>query len=242
MGTKGIRRAAIRESRHYAFDGRDFPCIILAAMESRPNCTAKAALSAFPAATLLVALSVHFLDQPIALAVGGLIRSHELLARYTGNLPDLLLPLVLLLSAGMWAAYFRRVHGGHRDDRAHFHRLAGTALPAAFALKTALKYLFGRVETRAWLESPEVHTFLWFRGGESHTGFPSGHMTVFAALAAASWIFLPRTRFLGAAVLTLLGAALILTDYHFLGDVIAGAYLGWAVVAAICRALEKRPV
>jgi membrane-associated phospholipid phosphatase len=209
-------------------------------MESRPNCFAKASLYAFPAAVLVVAGSVYFLDEPIALSVGQLIRSNAFLSRYTNNLPDVLLPSVLLLSAAMWIAYLRRVREGIRDDQTRFYRIAGTALPAAFLLKTALKYVFGRVNTRAWLEHPAVHAFLWFRGGEGHTGFPSGHMTVFAVLAFASGIFFPRTRIYCAGLLLVLGSALILTDYHFLADVIAGAYLGWAVVAVTCRALERR--
>ncbi len=192
-------------------------------MKRTPDCTAKASLYVFPATALAVAASVSFLDQPIALAMSRLMRTSELLARYGGSLPDLLLPAVLLLSAWMWLAYARRVRSGIRDDRTRFHRLAGTALPAAFVLKTVLKYLFGRVNTRAWLEHPAVHTFLWFRGNESHTGFPSGHMTVFATLAVACWIFFPRARVACVVFLLLLGSALILTNYHFLADVVAGA-------------------
>ena len=209
-------------------------------MESRVNCLAKASLYSLPAAALAVAGSVCFLDEPIALAVDRLIRSHALLGRYTRNIPDVLLPVVLLLSSGMWIAYIRRVRVGIRDDRARFHMIAGTALPAAFFLKTALKYVFGRINTRAWLEHPAAHAFLWFRGAEGHDGFPSGHMTVFAALAVALWIFFPRTRFFCAFLLLVLGSALTLTNYHFLADVIAGAYLGWVVVAVTCRAVERR--
>ena len=209
-------------------------------MERVRNRNAGASLYTFGATTLAVAGSVMFLDEPISLAVGRLMQSHGFLARYGGNLPDLLLPAVLLLSAWMWIAYVHRVRRGVLDDRTRFHLVAGTALPAAFLLKTALKFVFGRINTRAWMESPAVPSFLWFRGGEAHAGFPSGHMTVFAALAVAAWYFFPRARVACAALLLALGSALILTNYHFLADVIAGAYLGWAVAAVTCLALEKR--
>ncbi len=208
-------------------------------MESRTNFVVKAFLFTLPAAALVVA-SVQFLDEPIALAVGRLIRSHPVLARYTSDIPDLLLPTVLLLSAAMWIGYARRIRSGIRDERTRYYRLTGAALPAAFFLKTVLKYVFGRINTRTWLENPATNAFLWFQGGDRNMGFPSGHMTVFAALAAASWIFFPRTRPFCAILLLALGSALILTDYHFLADVIAGAYFGWAVVAVARRALETK--
>lgn len=209
-------------------------------MQKRPDCGAKATLYSFPAATLAVVASVFFLDQPIALAVDRGLRTNELLVHYTARIPDLLLPVVLLFSAGAWFAYLRRVRSGVYDDRTRFHRLVGTALPVAFVLKAALKYVFGRINTRAWLEHPAVNGFLWFRGADGHSGFPSGHMTVFAALAAAAWIFFPGMRGYCALVLGILGAALILSNYHFLADLIAGAYLGWAIVAVTCWALERR--
>jgi membrane-associated phospholipid phosphatase len=209
-------------------------------MQKRPDCGTKAAIYSFPAATLAVVASLFLFDEPIALAVDRGLRSNELLMRYTDRIPDLLLPAVLLFSAGAWFAYLRRVRSGIHDDRTRFHRLVGTGLPVAFVLKGALKYVFGRIETRAWLDHPAVNDFLWFRGADGHSGFPSGHMTVFAALAAAVWIFFPTMRLYCALGLGILGLALILSNYHFLADVIAGAYLGWVVIAMTCWSLESR--
>jgi membrane-associated phospholipid phosphatase len=183
----------------------------------------------------LVVLSDRFLDERIALSVYRLIGSHSLLSRYFKNIPDLLLPFVLLLSAVMWVSYLRRLHSGIRDDRTWFFRLSGCALPIAYVLKILFKHVFGRITTRAWLENPTANTFHWFHGGGQYSGFPSGHMVVFTSLAGACWIFFPRYR-LACISLTLgLGIALIATDYHFLSDVIAGGYLGLVVVAATHR-------
>jgi len=209
-------------------------------MEKTLNCGAKATLYGLPVVALAVVGSVFLLDEPIALAVDRGLRSNELFAQYSDRIPDLLLPAVLLFSAGAWVAYFRRVRRGIRDERTRFHRLAGTAVPAAFVLKVALKHVFGRVNTRAWVEHPAANGFLWFRGADGHTGFPSGHMTVFAALAAAVWVFFPGMRAYCVLLLAALGAALIVTNYHFLADVVSGTYLGWAVAAVTCWSLEKR--
>jgi membrane-associated phospholipid phosphatase len=211
-------------------------------MKTDADCLAKTALYAFPAVLALVVVCVQFLDQPVALEIARVIRSNDLLSRHTANLPDVLPPGVLLFSAGAWAAYLRRTRDAIHDERTAFYRLAGTALPAVFFLKAAMKFAFGRINTRSWIEQPAAHTFLWFRGVDDHTAFPSGHMAVFAALAAAFWIFFPRTRTPGLVFLSLLGAALVVTDYHFVSDVVAGGYLGLAVAAVACRILEGRPV
>jgi membrane-associated phospholipid phosphatase len=194
-------------------------------------------LRGFLLTATLVVLSYHFLDERIALSVYRLIRSHWVLSRYTNDIPDLLLPGVLFLSAVMWVSYIRRLRSGIRDDRTWFFRLPGCALPIAYALKILLKHIFGRITTRAWLGNPTANTFHWFHGGGQYDGFPSGHMVVFTSLAGACWIFFPRYR-LACVSLTLgLGVALIATDYHFLSDVIAGGYLGLVVIAGTHRSL-----
>ncbi len=208
-------------------------------METRTNPLTKPSLRGLPAVLPAVAVCVFFLDEPIALSIDRLRRSNSLLDHYTSNIPDLLLPIVLVLSAGMWIAWFVLVRMGIRDDRAAFCRLGGTVLPVSYILRAALKALFGRIETRAWLNHPIPLDSQWFRAGNDSGGFPSGHMMVFAALAAACWVFFPRARAGCASFLLLLGSALVATNYHFLGDVIAGGYLGLAVTAAAFGSLEK---
>jgi len=138
----------------------------------------------------------------------------------------------------MWAARFLRVRRGIRDTRAEVYRLAGLVLPLSFLAKTALKFLFGRVETRVWLKEPSAG-LLWCRPGEGHLGFPSGHMAVFAALAAACWLCYPRLLVPCLLFLLFLCAALVVTDHHFLSDTVAGGYLGLAVAAATAVSLER---
>jgi len=204
------------------------------------NATRKIRLSAvgFLVTVLLVGISHGFLDERIARAVYRLLRSDPLLSHYTSNIPDLLLPAVLVLSSAMWIAYLRQVRRGSRDDRSRFFLLAGTALPLAYVTKWILKHVFGRLNARIWLENPSDLSFHWFHGGGGYSGFPSGHMAVFTTLAAACWFFLPRYRVACLSGVFALGVALIATDYHFLSDVIAGGYLGYAILAGTDRGLE----
>lgn len=208
-------------------------------METPAIPLSKRALRILPAVVLSVAAIAFFLDEPIALAVEAVLRSDPVLAAYADDIPDLLLPFVLLLSAAMWTARHLRIRRGLRDARADFYRLCGTALPVSYIAKTVFKFLFGRIETRVWLKAPAADP-RWFHPGEGHAGFPSGHMAVFAALAAACWIFYPRAKGACLFLLLLLGAALLATNYHFLSDVVAGGYLGLAVAALTFELLARR--
>jgi membrane-associated phospholipid phosphatase len=101
-----------------------------------------------------------------------------------------------------------------------------------------LKHLFGRMNTRAWLENPVDRSFHWFHGGGEYSSFPSGHMAVFTTLAVACWLIFPKYRAACLAAIVGLGIALIATDNHFLSDVIAGGYLGLVVLVGTDRSLE----
>ena len=204
------------------------------------NAPGKIQLSAggFLFAAILVVLSSKFLDAGIALWFDHLLRSDPRLSRYTSGIPDLLLPAVLVLSGVLWAMYLRRVRRGSRDDKTRFFLLSGTALPVAYVTKLMLKYLFGRMNTQAWLENPVDRSFHWFHGGGEYSSFPSGHMAVFTTMAVACWLFFPKYRATCLAAIVGLGIALIATDYHFLSDVIAGEYLGLVVLVGTDRSLE----
>ena len=194
------------------------------------------------AGLLFVAAAVFFsfrhLDAPVARTVKAYLHANAPLARATANIPDLLLLLVCVGTAVMWVDYFRQRRNGGSEIRQRFLRLAATATPAAFILKSILQGICGRVKTRSWPASDAPPGFAWLSGDG---GFPSGHMLVFTAFFTAIGRHYPRYRLPAAILLFLLAAALILTDYHFLSDVIAGAYLGFLVSAAAGRLLDHFP-
>ncbi len=194
-------------------------------------------LSLLPLAAVLVCIA--FLDRGIALAVMRMLRSSSVLHRATADMPDLLLLVVCAGTAFMWVAYFFLARRNGHNERTRFLRLAATATPIAFVAKDLLKFVFGRINTRAWLKGGGPIDFQFFHGTGDRSGFPSGHMMVFTAFFAAVWHYYPRHRPLAAVFLLLLGAALIATDYHFLSDVIAGAYAGVLVTLLSRRCLTK---
>jgi membrane-associated phospholipid phosphatase len=193
----------------------------------------------FPLIVLAVLASWRFLDARIALAAMELLKSSDLLQAGASNIPDVLFLLVCFGSCLLWGNYLILRRRGIINEHARFSQLAGSAILVAYFLKGLFKYVFGRINTRVWLANQVSYDFHWFNGGADYSGFPSGHMAVFTAFFAATWFCYPRYRSISIGLTLVLAVALIVTDYHFLSDVIAGAYLGLITTCLIKIFLEK---
>lgn len=178
---------------------------------------------------LLVLCSYFYLDARTALFVNRAWMSHARLAVFSSNIPDFLFPIVCLITGIAWTAYLYLTHKGIYDTHTRFFQLVAITIPLTFFLKSTLKHAVGRIDTRFWLRHPGFKEFHWFHGGGNYNSFPSGHMAVFMALVIALWRFYPRYHSAYFGFLLALALALIMTDYHFISDVIAGAYLGFLV-------------
>lgn len=177
----------------------------------------------------MVTGSYYFLDARIALFCKNIWSSNPRLSIFSMNIPDMLFPIVCLITGSAWAAYFYHSRKGIFNIHTRFFQLIAISIPVAFFLKAVLKQVFGRIDTRFWLRYPRSIEFHWFHGGGNHGSFPSGHMAVFAALVFALWRYYPRLRPGYIVFLSVLATALIMTNYHFVGDVIFGLYLGYFV-------------
>ncbi len=183
-------------------------------------------------------ISIHFLDTGVAARIMIIIRSIRPLHTATENIPDFLSAIVVGGTILMWIIYLFRFVKKKIDVKEKFLRLAATTLPLSYLIKMMLQIIFGRISPRDWLihhESP-VFKFFNFHGGGS---FPSGHMTVFVAFGTSLILYFPKFRKLVTIILALLAFALIATDYHFISDVIAGAYLGFGVTYTLWYLYER---
>lgn len=191
--------------------------------------------------TLAVVIACHYLvDVPVALAVQEVLYGNRHWVSATNDLPDLLLPVVVLLGVWGWTVYFIRKRKGLTDVLTDLALVVGWAAPASFLCKVVLKVVFGRVNTRVWLTDTSLYGFHWFQGGGNFNGFPSGHMVVFSTVAAVLWRICPRYRWWYATTLLLLAVALVATNYHFVGDVVAGTVTGILVAMAVHGLLRRR--
>jgi membrane-associated phospholipid phosphatase len=201
--------------------------------------------------TLLVTLSYRLLDIRVALyafhsdtiktAIHTVLGTLPPLAGNGDQIRDFLPPLTTLITAISWTGYFTRVRQGICDQHTLFFKIVGTAVPLAFLVKVMAKDIFGRINTRVWVADPNLYDgFHWLHGGGRYDGFPSGHMTVLTPLLVALWHYYPRYRPLYTSAFVALAISLVLTDYHFVSDVIAGAYLGMIVYCFTNQRLASR--
>ena len=187
---------------------------------------------------LLVLCSYFFLDERAAIAINRLWMSRRF-SILSSEIPDLLFLFVCLITGGAWVAYFSLVRRGIRNIHVWFFQHVATMVPISFIVKSVLKFMVGRIETRFWLQYPYLEKFHWFHGDGPYSGFPSGHMTVFMVLFIALWKYYPRYRLAYFGLLSTLALALTVTAYHFISDIIAGAYVGFLVYYVADRALAS---
>ncbi len=179
-------------------------------------------------AVSLVLLGYWYLDIRLAELVSQKLGFNFLLSREISNIPDLLLLLVCIVTVASWAARLYLARKPLESLDPSFFEYLGLAVPFSFLLKHFLKEFFGRAHTRDWLINPNDYNsaFHWFQGGGELTGFPSGHMAVLATMMLGIGRFFPQLRLACAGLLFLIALSLILTEYHFFSDVVAGTYVG----------------
>lgn len=190
-------------------------------------------VSALSCAALLL-VSVLFLDRPIAFAMHRAFHHSAwfLLPAAIGQVPlsGALPALIAACVAGSFGWRPRR-HGWTVI-------MAAVAALLTIAVKTELKEIFGRTWPETWshgnpsLIRDGVYGFFPFHGGEGWSSFPSGHTAAIAAVAGFLWWRVPRLRPLWAGLVLVTAAGLLCGNIHFLGDIIAGAYLGFAIGTA----------
>jgi len=112
------------------------------------------------------------------------------------------------------------------------------------AIKDQLKYAFGHPWPETWVDdNPSwikngAYGFFPFHGRAGWSSFPSGHMTEVTAPVAVLWARLPRWRLVLVLPVLVVAVGLFGADYHFVGDMVAGVYLGAACGAGILAVMR----
>jgi membrane-associated phospholipid phosphatase len=186
---------------------------------------------------VLIALCVFVLDRPIATF------SHDVLQRpfvavLITRLADIRICFALAVGTLLVAGVFR-MNGGW------FGPLWNIALAAALSMLLAivaiilLKYACGRLWPETWVQhnpswiSNHAYAFVPFHGGEGWGSFPSGHTARVTAPFAVLWQRVPSLRLVWALPPLVIALALVASNFHFLGDCVAGAYVGVGCAAAM---------
>lgn len=175
------------------------------------------------AVTAALVVVVYFLlDQPVMFFV----RDHELyryrFLKWLTRPPEafvILSPFVLL--AGLLRRWFTPWTWAEKVAVAAAVSTLFTVLAAGL-----LKITFGR--SLDGLFHP-------FHCGAAYWTFPSGHTACTLSVTVVVQMAIPRWRLCWWAIGGTVAAALIALAYHFVGDILGGAFLGWAVGGTVAR-------
>ena len=177
---------------------------------------------------ILVVVCYLFVDAPVALWVQrNFTREGRWLEPETDVIPYVVFGAPFIVVALLvWRRWYKWQHWQLTVVAAMLNLLA-TAL-----LKQGLKWVFGRPWPTTWIgDNPSlindgVYDFDWFHGGLVFGSFPSGHTTATVAIASILWIAYPKLRWLAVLAAATMVVALVGNNYHFVGDCVAGAFLG----------------
>jgi membrane-associated phospholipid phosphatase len=180
---------------------------------------------AFAVTAITVVVCIAYIDRPAA----------EFFDEYLGHTTarvwinraltplDLTAAIALLLVLGcwIWARSGRLLPSWTRTPLLCFW----AALWASIAC-FIFKRLFGRAQADPEFIQNHIYGFRFLHGGWHWHSFPSGTAAISTAIVSVLWILQPRWRALGVLTFALLCAAVVVTNTHWVGDVIAGMFMG----------------
>ena len=174
------------------------------------------------------AASYAWFDRPIAFFMHKELEQRALLAQ----LPRISEWLVVAASVAFVLLGLRGLTGRPLSRLEAVILLCGLSIIVSAALKNELKFMFGRTWPETWINNnlslmrDGVYGFFFFHGGRGYDAFPSGHTAAVCSAMAVLWLCYPRWRALYAVVVGLVVVGLIGSDFHFLGDIVAGGFVG----------------
>lgn len=187
--------------------------------------------------TVAVGVCVAYVDRSLALFFDAHIRHTNLWIW----LDVALFPFVAIVGAafifqcacGVWL-----IAGHQLQAWTEIPFLCSWSAIAGVASEIILKRIFGRGWPDPTFIQNHLYGFRFLHAGWHWDSFPSGTATVSAAILAVLWILRPRWRVPGVVVVFFLMAAVVVMNYHWLSDVIAGGFLGLSVGWSTVRLLH----
>ena len=180
---------------------------------------------AFTVCVVAVVLSVSYVDRPAAEFFEAHFRHTHFRTVLGYALGPFVLVVVLalffLLGSGSWLLSGRRLSSWTLKPL-----LCSWSGIWALGTEVVFKRIFGRGWPSPTYLEDHQYAFRFLHGTPHWDSFPSGTAAISAAIASVLWIVAPRLRFIAALLAALLS---ILTNGHWISDVIAGGFLGISI-------------
>ncbi len=177
---------------------------------------------------LIISICYYYLDKPIAFEMNRINFRKYSFFKWLNQISFIcsFTSFVLLITLSL-KAILRPLKGPQRS----LFLLSSTVATSIF-LKDFFKVIFGRTWPDTWfannpsLIKDQIYGFHFWKWDYAYESFPSGHATVAFCVITFLWILAPKWRWLAVVLALFQTIPLIAFNYHFLGDVIGGAYLG----------------
>jgi membrane-associated phospholipid phosphatase len=173
------------------------------------------------ATLIVVAMCIRWLDVPVALAFlananrfSGLGKGLGSIVLVSGQIVIIVTLAIVRMAKGSLLAFAKAVFVA-----------CCASLSAFVANDYVLKFIFGRLNPSDFFQRPKAHIFHFFQGNQQ-SSFPSGHMVMATAFAMVMIRLQPRTRPILTILLCMGVVSLLVGDWHFLGDIVAGTFVG----------------
>ncbi len=180
---------------------------------------------AFAATAIMVVVCIAYVDRPAAEFFDAHLRHTAAWTWIDRALAPLdltvAIALLFVFGCGIWARSGRLLPLWTRTPLL----CSWAALWATVAI-LIFKRLFGRAWPYPEFVQNHIYGFHFLHGGPHWHSFPSGTAAISTAIVSVLWILQPRWRTLGALTVALLCGAVVVTNFHWVGDVIAGTFLG----------------
>jgi len=181
-----------------------------------------------------------YVDRPLAEYVHRTLEGTRLATwamRLLASLPALLVVAVLLALGVQGTRGRGKAYGSWLPTL--WLGVAGTAV--ALLCAVALKFLFGRADADPTYVVFQTYGFHLFHGGRGYEAFPSATTAGATAFVTVWWLRVPSSRFLAALLLAAVLTAIVVTNGHWVTDVLGGGFLGAFIAAVVVQAKNHGP-
>lgn len=179
--------------------------------------------------TILVIFCYNYVDIPVARAVELHHLNHYRIFYWLFSIPDkfFVIGLPIALCGTVVYRAFKPL-----PKLAEIWFYISVTFVAGITIKEQLKHLFGRAWPKTWTQHnlslihDNVYGFFFSGPGKTYTAFPSGHTFAITIITTFIWMLWPRLRPLAVVITLLMVTGLLGMNFHFVGDIVGGFFLG----------------